>query len=499
MTDPLRCAASLAPRPTTPLLARLHRRAHVLFVAFIASLLAGLVGLGTPAVSWAQIENRSQLVSAMDSAGQAYAADSAVAGVSVGVLHKGDTLLLEGYGRADLELDAPTPPDAVYEVGSITKQFTAAAILQLAGKDSIDLDAPITGYLPDYNTRGRAITVRHLLYHTSGIRNYIPHMTSARTLVKAEAPRDSLLSVLGAEPLRFAPGTAMVYSNSGYFLLGYIIEAASGRSYEDYLETRLLAPAGMEASHYCDRDLVVKSRAHGYQWTEEGFTRETFWTPTWVDAAGALCSTAPDLLAWNQALHGGEILPDSLYREMIRPGRLADGTELRYGMGLLVYKRRGRPFIAHGGRMSGYRSHLRYYPEDSLTVVVLQNTSTGPQQPGSLANALARLALGPGEAPDSSRYDGDLTEFAGRYSGPGPDELMTLEVEAKGGRLLVRKIGSGASADTLTYQSGSTWRDMHERFKLAEHYRFIRAGEQVTQLRLDQGYGHYVLRRLGKR
>ncbi len=468
---------------------RLSRCSPSLLVVCVVGLLA--CGL-RPTVTSAQIEDRDALVAALDSTAQAHAADSMVAGAAVAVVQRGDTLLHEGYGRADLEFDVPMPKDGVFEIGSVTKQFTAAAILQLAAKDSIDLDASITEYLADYDTRGHRVTVRHLLYHTSGLRSYT-NMTQFDDLSRQELPRDTLLSLVEAEPVRFAPGTAMSYSNTGYFLLGRIIETASGQPYAEYVQDHLFGPTGMDDSYYCDESAAVDHRAHGYQWSRDGaLRRKTYLDHTWPYAAGSLCSTAGDLTAWNRALHGGEVLSDSMYQEMITPGRLADGTELRYGMGLMVYQAKGHPVIGHGGGIFGFLSESRYYPESELFVVVLQN-ATGPRGPQLLADSLARLVLGPGEEPRSSPYGGDLSELAGRYVGPSEGGVMDLHIETSGDTLLVREAGS-KEANTLRHASGLTWR--HEADLLPLTYRFIRAGDQIVELRLDVVGGHYVLRRV---
>ena len=437
----------------------------------------------------AQPQERAGLVAALDSAAAAHAADSTMAGVAVAVVQRGDTLLHEGYGQANLQFDVPMPRDAVFEVGSITKQFTAAAILQLAAKDSINLDAEITEYLTGYDTRGHRVTARHLLHHTSGIRSYT-NMARFDDLSRQDLPRDTLLAMVADEPFRFAPGTAMSYSNTGYFLLGRIIEKASGQSYASYLDDHLLGPAGMDDSYYCDEEAAVERKANGYRWSNEGsLCRKDYLDHTWPYSAGSLCSSAPDLATWIQALHGGAVLPDSMYEAMTTPGRLADGTELRYGMGLSVFRHKGRRVVGHGGGIFGYLSDSRYYPESGLIVVVLQNT-TGPRAPQSLADSMTRLVLGPGDEPKTTPYDGDLSELTGRYVGPSRGDVTDLRLEVSGDTLLARATGS-EEADTLRHAEGLTWRHQSDR------YRVVSAGEQIVELRLDVVGGHYVLRRVG--
>ncbi len=455
-----------------------------------------------PRTSCAQPQDRAELVAALDSTAQAHAADSTVAGAAVAVVHRGDTLLHEGYGQANLEFDVPMPPDAVFEVGSVTKQFTATAILQLAEKDLVSLEASVNEYLPNYDARGHTITIRNLLYHTSGIRDFL-WMSHFPALWKDDISRDSLVSVIEAEPLRFTPGSAMIYSNSGYFLLGLIIEEASGQSYGEYLEEHLLKPAGMDASHICNRAEVVKKKAKGYvPHPEKGFAqplRPPLRPPgpnphRLIFAAGSLCSTTGDLVRWPRSLHGGQILSDSMYQEMIAPGTLTDGTRLRYAMGLRHHKPDGNRTLSHSGAFGGgFLSHLRYYPEKDLSVVALQNTF-GPRPPSVLARTLGRLVLGEGEKPEESTYKGEISELEGQYAGPvGRGEFLTLEVEVKDGILLASEVGSNTKPDRLRYVSGLTWRQGENR------YRFVQTGDKTVELRLDEVSSHYVLRRVGDR
>lgn len=443
-----------------------------------------------PQAATAQIGERSQVEAKLDSAAAAHVSDAAVTGASVAVVQGGDTLLHEGYGRADLELGVSTPRGAVYEIGSVTKQFTAAAVLQLAARDSLDLGAPITEYLPGFDTGGYTVTVRNLLHHTSGIPNFssFPRLQDLR---HKDLPRDTALTVMGQKMLRFAPGTAMSYSNTGYFLLGLIIEETSGEPYAEYVDEHLFRPAGMEDSYYCDEQAVVDNKAHGYAWRgEKGFEHKEYLDHTWPYAAGSLCSTAGDLAAWTRALHGGEILADSMYRELVTPGRLADGTRLRYGMGLIVDETSGRRLLRHGGQISGYLSEARYYPEEDLTVIVLQN-STGPQGPMALADGLVRSALGPAQEPDSRPYEGDLSKFVGRYTGPARGGVLTVQIRAEDGRLVASRVGSGGEPTPLEHVTGRTWRLGSLR------YRFVQVGETIIELRMDAQGAHYVLRKIG--
>jgi CubicO group peptidase (beta-lactamase class C family) len=394
-----------------------------------------LLVTGTPAT--AQISDQARLVAALDSAARAHVEHPAVAGVSVAVVRGGDELLIRGYGHVDLEWDVRTPEDgaASYEIGSITKQFTAVAIMQLVEQGMLDLDADFTEYLPDFESRGHAVPLRRLLDHTSGIKGYT-EMPVFGDLVYKKLPRDTLVALVEAEPFEFEPGTAQIYNNSAYFFLGLIIESVSGQSYEEYVQEHLFDASGMADSYYCSEQAVRSARAHGYEATPEGLRRKSYLDHTWPYAAGSLCSTVTDLVRWNRALHGGRLLSADAYEAFTTPRPLLDGTELDYAMGVGVGDRNGVRVVSHGGGINGFLSDGIHVPEQELTVVVLQN-STGPAGPGALSSAMVDLLLGPRPEPIAVPYDGDLTALAGSYSGPARGMHMHMQVTVEGDELVL--------------------------------------------------------------
>jgi CubicO group peptidase (beta-lactamase class C family) len=432
--------------------------------------------------------DRADLVAALDSAVSAHVQEDLVAGVSVAVVRATDTLMLRGYGLADLEWDTPTPADAVgtYEIGSMTKQFTAAAILALVEEGKLDLEAPFTDYLPEFNTGGYQVSLRRLLDHTSGIKGYT-ELPFFEELAMKKLPRDTLVSLVEAEPFDFEPGTALIYNNSAYFLLGLIIEEVSGQSYEEYLEARFFSPLGMEDTYYCSERAVREHRVHGYDASPEGLVRKGYLDHTWPYAAGSLCSSVRDLVRWNQALHGGEVLSAESYRALITPRPLLDGTPTRYAMGLGVRGSGRHRVIAHGGGINGFLSDGRYYPEERLIIVVLQN-STGSRGPGALSESLADIVMGPAPPLSGTPFGGDLEALLGTYSGPARGRRLTVQVTRDGDDLVFTTEGSAnemrpVHLEALTWGLGNTrlW--------------FVRDGDRVTGLRLDQGSGLYVLGR----
>jgi len=440
----------------------------------------------------AQGNSRAAVVATIDSIVRAPITQGSVAGVSIAVVRGADTVALKGYGSADLELHVATPPDAVYEIGSVTKQFTAAAVLQLRDRGLIDLDADITTYLTDYPTQGYRIPVRRLLDHTSGIKGYT-EMSSFDALMSRRLPRDSLVRLFAAEPFDFRPGEAMIYNNSAYFLLGLIIERVSGLPYDEYIKQYLFEPAGMSRSRYCSHHALIEDRASGYDTGSDGLERARYIDHTWPFAAGSLCSTAGDLVAWQRALHGhgegGSLLSTAAYHDLLTPGVLNDGTVLRYAKGLAITNANGRRMVSHGGGIFGFLSEARYYPEDDLIIIVLINT-TGPVSPAALADRIADVVLGPPHVQVSSEpFGGDLDRLAGTYRGQGRGATITAIVERDSIGLALQ---FGSARQRLRYHGGSWTGDGNSRFT------FVQNGEEIGELRADQVSGYYVLKRVAR-
>lgn len=437
----------------------------------------------------AQVTDRARLVAAIDSAARAHVEHPMVAGVSVGVVRGNDTLLIRGYGFADLEWDVPTPPDgsASYEIGSVTKQFTAAAVLKLVEQGKLDLDADLTTYLPDFETRGHRVPLRRLLDHTSGIKGYT-EMPVLGDIGAKELPRDTLVALIEGEPFEFEPGTAAIYNNSAYFLLGLIIEKAAGMPYEDFVARQVFEPAGMGDSYYCSESALREHKAHGYDGSPQGLTHKNFLDHTWPYAAGSLCSTVPDLIRWNQELHGGRLLEPASYAALTTPMPLEDGSPHTYAMGLGIGERAGRRVIAHGGGINGYLSEVSFFPDDELVVVVLQN-STGPRGPGALMNAILDLVLGPVAPPVAVEFDGSLDALTGEYAGPARGQHVHMTVSRDGAALVMKREGRDDEIRPIHIGRG-VWADGGTRF------RFVMAEGRALELRVMQGAGHSVLRRV---
>ncbi|MDA1371647.1 MAG: serine hydrolase [Proteobacteria bacterium] len=412
-----------------------------------------------------------------------------LAGLSVGVARGDEILLKKSYGFANLEWQVPMPMDAVHEVGSVTKQFTAVAALQLYGQEKLDLNADISEYLPDFDTQGRRIPVRRLLDHTSGIKGFT-EVPEFREISTRNLPRSDLLPIIEQYPFEFEPGEALIYNNSAYFLMGLIIEAVSGSSFEDYVEENIFPLAGMSNSSYCSNSELVEQKAQGYQYTAGGLTLARYHDHTWPYSAGSLCSTLSDLVAWNQALHHGEVLSPTLYEMLITPVPLNDGTPLRYAMGLSHYTHNTGRIIEHGGGIDGFLSHSRYYPDDDVTVIVLQNTGA-PPGPAAIADQIGEQLFGNRGVPAAQSFSGDLSRFTGTYRGPARGTELTATVMSDSGELkLTIRAGTNTGAtQTLAYLGGNTFSQGNTRytFELAE------SEDGVSMLRMDGVGSHYVL------
>ena len=313
-------------------------------------------------------------------------------GVSVAVELGGELVFAGGFGLADIENKVPATADTVYRIGSVTKQFTAVAALLLVEDGALDLDADLADLLPEYDTQGFQIPVERLLNHTSGIKGYteMPEFWSRSRL---DLGHEAMLDLFGSAPFEFEPGDRYQYNNSGYYLLGVLIERLSGKSYTAFLEERLFQPLGLERTHYLDNDPIVPGRAEGYETTPDGgFRNDDPLSMRLPYAAGSLGSSVADLLRWQRALVGGEAVSAASYLKMSAPGTLIFDETVPYGYGLGLGEVHGLAKVSHGGGINGFRAQLAWYPEPGLAIAVLMNSGSG--RPGLLENRIARHVLG---------------------------------------------------------------------------------------------------------
>lgn len=289
--------------------------------------------------------------------------------VQIAVSRRGRVIYSEAFGMSDRESATAATPRSVLQVGSITKQFTAAAILRLAERGALTLDDRIEQHVPEFNPRGATITVRQLLSHTSGVNAPLPNEYAPET-------REQFMKRVNAHPLAFTPGSKWSYSNGGYKLLGYAIESIAGMSFAEFVHTELVLPLGLLDTGVCGTFNVPLP--DGYGVLQGKWTRIAAIEMSVPFSAGALCSTASDLTRWSYLLETGRVmLPDS-YATMITPQLPATSIFPPYGLGVFLKNQVGRPAVWHTGGIPGFQSSVLYFPDDDLAVAVIINALPAP-------------------------------------------------------------------------------------------------------------------------
>ena len=447
----------------------------------------GLFVLMSIGAAVAVAQTGSPLAEKLDSIAGAGVLEKRSVGFAAAVAKGQDTLLLKAYGKADVEADVPATVDTVFAIGSDTKQFTAAAILQLRDQGKLSLDDAVTKWLPDFDTRGNQVTLRNLLGHTSGITDLvdIPELRAMQLMRNPKITRDDVYKVVSRYTFMFPTGTMQLYSNTNFWLLGLIIEKASGMTYEDYIEKKLFEPLGMTRSMYCNTSEAVSNRAYGYGMRSGVSRRVPDILHTATYSAGAICSTVRDLVKWLQALHGGKVLTPKSYGDMISPSTLNDGTSLRYAKGLFVGEdSNGLKFIGHDGGGFGFSSNTRWYPGARLAVVVLTNSE--PDDTTAVADRLAAAAVPP---PAVRSFAGDASPLIGTYKGLGRGKEMAAEISRTPQGIAVSI--DGGAAEPLTWVEAWTFRQNQALLT------FRRRGTDgpAAELRFDRGGGYLILKR----
>jgi CubicO group peptidase (beta-lactamase class C family) len=353
---------------------------------------------------------------------------------SVLVARGGEVVLSKGYGSANLEWDLPNTPTTKFRLGSVTKQFTAAAILLLEERGKLKLDDPVKKHMPDAPEAWDGITIHHLLTHTSGITNFTA-LPEYRKLQVFASPVAKTIESFKDKPLDFAPGERMSYSNSGYLVLGHLIEVLSGDSYAEFVQENIFTPLGMKDSGFDSNSEIIPRRAAGYSPGPKGPTNTGFIHMTIPHAAGALYSTTEDLLRWQQGLFAGKVVTPASLAKMTTPFK---GD---YGFGVNVRTVNGRKLVQHGGGIEGFNTALAYFPETRTTVVVLANLN-GPVA-DQLCRNLGTLAHGETVTLNTERKEiklpaATLSKYVGTYE---MTPKMTMTVTLDGEQLMTQLTG----------------------------------------------------------
>jgi CubicO group peptidase (beta-lactamase class C family) len=336
--------------------------------------------------------------------------------LSLAVARGSHLLVAKSYGLADVENDVSATSETVYRIGSITKQFTAAAILRLVEERRMGLDDDITLYVPQFHAHGHHVTIRQLLNHTSGLRSFTEVPTFA-TKERLDLTDDQLLSVFQDEPSDFEPGTNFLYNNTGYYLLAMAIERVTGRSYGAYMHDVMFGPLDLQTTSVCDDVQLTRHRAQGYTLAGDQLQNASFISLAPPKGGGNICSTASDLVKWTQALAGESFISRNSYALMTSTGTLSDGRRIGYGFGLFLSTLDGHKEIFHGGGIEGFTGFVGFYPDADVTVVVLANLDVAHLYDGHFARRLVRALLKLPEVRPSgiSTHKNDLSQFAGTY------------------------------------------------------------------------------------
>lgn len=347
-------------------------------------------------------------------------------GCAIGVSKDGRPIVQKAYGMADLEHDVPNRPDTIFEAGSVSKQFTAAAMLLLARDGKVSLDAPVRQYVPELPDYGAPLTIRHMLQHTSGLRDWgeIASIAGWPRTTRVHTHAHVLEILSRQKALNVPSGTQYSYSNSGYNLAAIIVSRVSGKTFAAFSREQIFAPLGMTRTSWRDdHTAIVKDRATAYSAASGGFRINMPFEN--VHGNGGLLTTVGDLLKWNENFVTPQVGDEAFLTLQQEPGRFNDGRTHTYAMGLTVAPYRGLPEVSHSGSTAGYRAHLTRFPDQGLSVAVLCNVSSGnaTQYARAVADIYLGARLGPLSprtaanvaAPSRDLKPGPLEPYVGRY------------------------------------------------------------------------------------
>jgi D-alanyl-D-alanine carboxypeptidase len=358
-------------------------------------------------------------------------------GAAAVVVKDGKVVWRSAYGLSNVEKKVPLQPDSVFRLGSVTKQFTSMAIMMLVEQGKVGLQDPIDKYLPGYPMQGHVITVEHLLTHTSGIQSYTDIPGYMATKVQADLTVPQLIDAFKNEPMQFAPGTRYRYNNSGYVLLGAIVEKASGQTYAAFIADHIFKPLGMTHSYYGTDEPKIARLAGGYS---EGDKLARPLSMTQPYSAGSLLSTVDDLALWDAALYTEKLVKRASLERIWTPYKLADGTTNGYGYGWQTAVLRGHRTMEHGGGIFGFSTYVLRLPDDRAYVAVLCNTDAPAAPPADLAKRLGAIAIGsPFSEQRAVAVDQKVLQgYAGVYAADsGTRRTVTFE----DGKLFVQRAG----------------------------------------------------------
>jgi D-alanyl-D-alanine carboxypeptidase len=453
--------------------------------------LAGLALLSafSPATAQRSTIARDEFRQRADSLVYVYLAESRAPSAAFAVIRGNDTLAYGAHGLADVAAWRAPTAATIYEIGSNTKQFTSAAIMRLVEQGKVKLDDDLSKYVPQFPLQGRKVSIHQLLNHTSGIHSYTSSPSWQKTWGDVLSP-DAIVKFVAADTFDFAPGSAYRYNNTGYVLLGMVIEKASGQKYASYLEQDFFKPLGLRSTSYCPSRTTNPAFALGYSKAPFGTTRAQFLDLSHPFAAGALCSTVGDFAKWQRALDGGKVVSPASYALMSTADTLNSGRKINYGFGLVPGEFKGHKTVSHTGGIPGFASAATYVPDDSLSIVVFTNFDA--ESPQALVQNLLRVAYGeapaarkppPGRTEVASLSTADRDAIVGSYALQLPGgQTLPIKFFLDGARLMAQAQGQDANEMRYlgNYQFGVA-------FDPALRFTFTMDGGKATKVTLLQG------------
>ena len=359
-------------------------------------------------------------------------------GATILVAKEGKTLYRNAFGKANLELAVPMKPENIFEIGSITKQFTAVSILMLEEQGKLSVTDKLSKYLPEY-PKADDITIHHLLNHTSGIKSYT-EMGDLNSFARNDKTPIELIDFFKNEPMDFEPGEQWHYNNSGYIILGHIIELVSGESYEEYVQTNIFDKLGMKNSFYGSKSRLIKNRANGYMPSENGFRNADYISMSLPYAAGSLMSCVDDMLKWHTAVHSNSLISAKSKAKAHSNTTLNNGKTTNYGYGWQIDLISDVPSIEHGGGIFGYVTQGVYIPSENVYVIVLTNANGN--SPQEVTVEIAAMAMGkplPSVNDAITLARNEMEQWVGKYLFEG-DVIRTISFE--NGSLYSQREGS---------------------------------------------------------
>lgn len=387
-------------------------------------------------------------------------AERHIPGAAVAVVQKGKVVRMKGYGVATLEFNVPVTTETVFEIGSVSKQMTAAGIMLLVQDGKVSLDEKISRYLPNTPEAWSSVTVRHLLTHTSGVKSY----TSLGGFALSERMTiDDFIKKLSPHPLEFTPGERNIYSNSGFNLLAYIIETQSGKKYMDFMRERIFIPLGMTKTGDRDPQFVIPLRANGYEWRRDRYTGRDG-NLTDLMGAGSIVSTISDMTKWEAALRGEKLLNAQSKKEIWTQFTFNDGKLSPYGLGWRISDVRGNKLIAHSGQTAGFGAAIHRYVDSDVTVIALTN--------------LGEIGMGTMIATASAKHYIPTLSLKAVNTGITADPLLLSNVEkALRGRYdgtLDATLFTSSAAQTMSSQRVKTLNERIAKFSPITRVRYVK-------------------------